>query len=236
MSKSSPRISANDLARFLVSKPSTQLTIIRNAKYPDSSKPLVIRYSEARQAIVQHLCDMSRSKKVINTAIDLFLQRKDDFSESTFRRDDAEKSIEVLEAILDMSNQTATYRFVRAPKRQSKLIIEGVEVSVSADMLVEGKFKGQDAIGAAIMRLSKDDSSTAAAKEKRKSMGLYVASLAALHTAQNIANSDQIAANKLSMSIDVMHGEIFVAPQSNAQRVKDITGACQIISTMWSSL
>jgi len=42
--------------------------------------------------------------------------------------------------------------------------------------------------------------------------------------------------NQLCMSVDVQHGEAFIAPKANAQRIKDIDGACQMISALWQAL
>lgn len=107
-------------------------------------------------------------------------------------------------------------------------MLSGVEVSVYADMLVYSK----DQIGAALLRMTQDDASTDAAIEKRKQMGLYVATMVRLHVDQNIA-TDRKPANKLCMSIDVQHGEVFIAPNSNTRRMNDLTAACQMIAALW---
>ncbi len=63
-------------------------------------------------------------------------------------------------------------------------------------------------------------------------MGLYVATMVRLHVDQNIQSNRQ-PANRLCMSIDVQHGEVFVAPNSNTRRVNDLTAACQMIAPLW---
>ena len=89
----------------------------------------------------------------------------------------------------------------------------GLEVSVFADMLVFGNAKGEDQIGAALLRMTQDDASTDAALEKRRQMGLFVATMVRLHVDQNI-QSERKPTNRLCMSVDVQHGEVFVAPNS----------------------
>lgn len=194
----------------------------------------MIRYSDARRAIVQHLSDPSRPLSALLSAEKLLLQRISDPSESALRQDDAQKSIEVLHQIQSMGNKLGSYNFSTADRKQEKLYIEGVEVSIFADLMVHGTKKGEDEIGAAILRMTVDDASTLAAKEKRKNMGLYVATLARLHVEENLANGIR-PANRLCMSIDVMHGETFVAPAANTQRIKDIRSACKMISALWNS-
>lgn len=153
-------------------------------------------------------------------------------SESSLRRDDAAKSMEVLHAVQGMQNQLATYSFAPAPTKQAKLSLAGVEVSVYVDMLVFGASKGEDQIGAALLRMTQDDASTDAAIDKRRQMGLYVATMVRLHVDQNI-RGNRTAANRLCLSIDVQHGEVFVAPNANTRRVNDLTAACQMIAALW---
>ena len=113
------------------------------------------------------------------------------------------------------------YRFVTAPKRPPKLAVAGVDISVRADLLVQGATKGVDQIGAVVLRMTKDDATTQPAKQKRKEMGLYVATLAKMHL--DIHNkTNRMPVNKLCMSIDVQHGEIFTAPPSITRRVSDL--------------
>jgi hypothetical protein len=228
-----PKISANELARFLVSKPTTQVSIVKSAKYPQ--KAPIIRYSDARRAIVEYLTDMSRSISPLVAAEQMFLQRSKDPAEGSLRQDDATKSIEVIRAIKDMSNQLSGFNFEAAPKKQKKLLLEGVQISVYADFIAKGKDKGVEQIGASMLRMTQDDSSTEAAKQKRKNMGLYVATLLRLHVDQNLS-ADDTPASRLCMSIDVQHGEAFSAPKAMTQRTKDITGACQMISALWPTL
>lgn len=228
-----PRISVNDLALFMLSSTTAQIGIVKRAKSPQI--PPIIRYKDARGPIVSHLTDPHRSLNPLVTAEQMFSQRAADLSESALRQDDAEKSIEVMQAIQGMGNQLSQYNFQTAPHSQGKLVLSEVEVSVHADMLVHGQAKGVEQIGAAVLRMTQDDSSTPAAVEKRKQMGLYVATLVRLHVDQNIASS-RTPTNRLCMSIDVQRGEVFAAPNANARRVSDLTAACQMINLLWPTV
>ena len=166
------------------------------------------------------------------TAENMLSQRIDDPSESSLRKDDARHSIEVLHAIQSMANQLGAYQFATAPNDQPKLIIHGVEVSVRADLLVYGTSRGQEQIGAAILRMTQDDADTEAARARRREMGHCVAALARMHVERNIP-SDRAPTNRLCMSIDVQHGEVFLAPNSNVRRVNDIENACRFIVAVW---
>lgn len=227
-----PRISANELALFMVSSTTGQLGIVRRAKNPTT--PPIIRYKDARPAITAYLTDPTRNLNPLISAEQMLDQRANDSSESSLRRDDAAKSMEVLRAIQGMRNNLAPYDFAVAPTRQSKLELSGVEVSVYADMLVHGSARGVDQIGAALLRMTQDDATTASAIEKRRSMGLYVATMVRMHVDQNI-QTNRTPSNRLCMSIDVQHGEVFVAPSANTKRVNDLAAACQMIAAIWPS-
>lgn len=161
-------------------------------------------------------------------------QRALDAAESALRQDDARQSIEVLHAVQRMQNQLGVFDFVPAPADQPRLLLGGVEVSVRADLLVHGSARGQELIGAAVLRMTQDDAESDAARTKRRDMGLYVATLARLHVDQHIAAStNRTVANRLCMSIDVQHGEVFQAPDANTRRMNDLENACRFIAAFW---
>lgn len=170
----------------------------------------------------------------LNAAERMFEQRSGDPSVSALKQDDARQCIEVLRAVRGMANQLGAFDFEAAPVRQSKLNIGGVEVSVRADLLVMGRGRGEDQIGTAILRMTQDDAATDEARAKRREMGLCVATLARMHLDQNLA-TNRTPTNRLCMSIDLQHGEVFTAPNSNTRRMNDITAACQTIAALWET-
>ena len=227
-----PRITANDLARYMVSSDTARLGIIRRSRNPQP--PPIIRYRDARDPILVYLTDRSRSVNPLVAAEQMLEQRADDSSESSFRQDDARLSIEVLHAVQGMDNKLGGFDFHNAPAGQPKLDVAGVEVSIRADLLVHATSRGVDQIGAAVLRMTQDDAATDAARARRREMGLYVATLVRLHLDQNI-RSNRAPANRLCMSIDVQHGDVFTAPNSTTRRMNDLTSACQFIAAMWDS-
>jgi hypothetical protein len=165
----------------------------------------------------------------------MFEQRQSDPSMSALMQDDARNSIEVIHGIQRMRNQLGQYAFRNAPQRQAKLVIEGLEISIRADLLVDGaNRKGDDLIGAAVLRMTQSGETTESALTKRREMGLYVATLAKAHVGQNLAGNS-LPTNNLCMSIDVQHGEVFTAPNSITRRMNDLTNACRFIVALWPS-
>lgn len=231
--KEFPRISVNDLALYMVSSDTARMGIIRRSKYPQI--PPITRYRDVRPVICQFLSDPQRSVNRLVDAEELFQARIDDQATGDLMRDDARHSIEVLHALQGMQNQLAAFNFQDAPQEQDKLAIAGVEVSVRADLLVTASWRGTDQIGAAVLRMTMDNAETDAARQKRRDMGFYVATLARMHVDQNIPSNRQ-PVNRLCMSIDIQHGEVFPAPNANSRRVSDIESACRMIAAMWPSI
>lgn len=213
----------------MVSTDTARLGIVHRAKYPQ--RPPLIRYKDARAAVTAHLASPIRSQGPLNAARVLMQQKVDDMALSALIRDDAAHSLEVLDAIVRMANQLGAYDFQLASQQQPKLLIRGVEVSVRADVWVHGTSRGQEQIGAAILRLT-DAPANEAAIERRRNTGLYVATLARMHVDANV-DTNRSPANRLCMSIDVQHGEVFVAPNANARRVSDLEAACAFIAALW---
>lgn len=231
--RTEPRITANDLALYMVSSDTARIGIIRRSKHPQA--PPIIRYRDVRPIICNFLADDNRQVNRLAQAEEMFGRRMDDDSETSLRQDDARASIEVIRSTHGMSNQLAAFSFELAPTQQNKLALAGVEVSVRADLFVVAPIRGIQHNGVAVLRLTQDDADTDAARSKRRDMGLYVATLARMHIEQNFASRDPIS-NRLCMSIDVQHGEVFQAPDANTRRRHDLENACRFISAMWATI
>ncbi|WP_222102945.1 hypothetical protein [Sphingorhabdus sp. SMR4y] len=166
----------------------------------------------------------------------MFEQRMVDSSVSALRQDDARNSIEVIHGLQRMQNQLGQYSFARAPSSQPKLTIEGLEISIRADLLVNGTARNGDVqIGAAVLRMTQSGETSETALTRRRQMGLYVATLARAHVEQNLAGN-QVPTNRLCMSIDIQHGEVFTAPTSSTRRINDLTNACRFIVALWPNV
>lgn len=218
----------------MVSSDTARAGIVKRAKSPQ--KPPIIRYRDVRGPVCEHLASASRNGNPLISAEAMFEQRMTDSSFSALMQDDARNSIEVIHGIQRMQNQLGQYAFREAPKRQPKLVIEGLEVSIRADLLVDGSSrKGDNLVGAAVLRMTQSGEKTESAISKRREMGLFVATLARAHAEQNLAGNS-LPANKLCMSIDVQHGEVFTAPTSSTQRMNNLTNACRFIVALWPTV
>ncbi len=217
----------------MVASDTGRLGIIKRAKFV--SAPPIIRYRDVRPAICAYLSDDVRSVNPLISAELKFQQQSDDPSFSSLMQDDAKKSIEVLHSIQQMNNKVSAFTFRPMQKDQPKLSISEVEVSVVGDLFVHAVVKKIPHVGIGVLRFNQGEADTEAAIKKREEMGRYVATVAQRHLTQNIKPNLPIS-NKLCMSIDIQHGDIFCAPDANARRMADIENACRFIKAMWPSI
>ena len=218
----------------MVSSDTARKSIVKRAREP-KKEFIVTRYSAARAPICEFLVDANHDPEVLREAERELSLRAADSDLGPMLKDDAHKSIGVLRGIEAILEKLEPYKFIPSPRRQSKLVISGVEVSVHADLLVHGSTRGRDEAGAAVLRMTKDDASSPTSKEKRKRMGQYVATLAMMHI-ENLAIADRVPTNKLCMSIDVQHGAVFTAPRHYVRRRNDLESACAFIAAIWHTV
>jgi len=235
-SQKPPRLSVNELAHYMIASDTGRIGILRRAKTSPPNSAAAIRYTDARRAICAFLADPTRNVSHLTNADLMLSQRAGDPSETNFRQNDAKHSIAVLRKIQSMSNTVAPYLFAKAPGQQPRLPIGGIEVSVRTDVLVIGKGKQSERMGAAVLRMDKDDATTPFARNKRKEMGLFAATVIRLHVERNLLETGKKVDSRLCMSIDVQRGEIFLAPNSRSQRMQNIRSACQMIAALWPQI
>lgn len=226
-----PRISTNDLARFMVSSDTGRLGIIRRAKQPQTF--VVTRYRDIRDPICNFLADPARNPAILTTVENHLRQRANDPAETALRQDDARAQIEVLASLRAMAGSIGSATYLTQPaNRPSSIMIEGVQVSVRLDLQVEATARGIAQVGGAILRMTQDDADTPAARDRRRDMGTYVATLARMYLDAHYQGNRTIT-NRLCMSIDIQHGEIFAAPTGLTQRIGNLRAACQVIAALW---
>ena len=229
--RENPRITANELARFMIAGNVGQKGIIRKAK--EIGTAAAIRYSDARNVLRNAFCDTTNERRIISDGLNNFDQRSSDTSLSEWTRNDALRSIDVLNAYANQRNSFVGYDFTRPPADQTHLQIGGVAVSVNCDVLIRGLVKGRDLRGAGLLRLAKpEEEESESAKAKRKEIGQYAATLVYMHAAQNLLDADTLN-HELCWSIDIQASERHVAPRNYRTRAANMEVACEFISAMW---
>lgn len=218
----------------MVSSDTARMGIIKRAKQSGTAQRP--RHKEVRNAIRAALVDPINERRLLAAAYATFEQQQNDASLSALARDDAAVSLEVLNAMAGLKNQIATHDFVYPPMKQPALMVAGVKVTVTLDVLIHGSGTNKEQIGGALFRFTQpeeEDGSRAATR--RREMGIFAATLVRMQVAENFANN-RTPAYPLCWSIDVQCGEIHVAHRSFQQREQNIENACRFISAMWGSV
>jgi hypothetical protein len=229
--RETPRISANDLARYMVAGDVGRRGIIRRSR--EVSTAVVVRYSDARTGLQSALCDLVNERRILAATRNMLDQKANDMTNSAFAREDALKSIDVLDSYAAMRNQLAGNDFVAAPARQPIFRVGGVDISVNCDVLTQRDVRSIASIGGVLFRLTKpEDEESEAARAKRIDMGSYAATLVFMQVRANLAGTRQPRPD-LCWSVDVQHGEVHPAPRNYRTRAANLEAACEVIAAMW---
>ncbi len=110
------------------------------------------------------------------------------------------------------------------PPQVDSWSIDGVEVSVFPDLMVEAEIKGKIKKGAVKFYMSKTPTE----------VGSSLAALIYYHQKEVLGNSD--VDPSLCAVVDVRNDELYVATGSYRRLVKQATDSCKVIASLWGSL
>lgn len=228
-----PRISANELARFMIASDLGREGIIRNARWQGTVK--VVRYRSARGCISRFLSDKGRSQGILAEGREAFEAILDDPTASTFKHEDARASIVALNNFQRSWNQLGLGGLNFAPAaRLAPIEMEGVQVGVALDSIV--KMPNPDRVGGILLRMSRGGAGeTEAAASKRREIGRNAAVLVFLCVSERLAKSGTPSAEHC-YSIDVQHGDAHQAPRNYLAISDNMRAACRAIAAMWQSV
>lgn len=223
-----PRISANQLAEYVLASPTRRQSILRNAKF--SPTFLVIRYSAAKDAICRYLSHDTRNITSLVNAETEQMQAAEGPG-TNFQKNDALLSAEAIRAFrsISFSNKVPYATFTLNNQKIPMLPINGVKVSVRLDLIARHNAKGT--VGGAIIQTSKAVASKSWRKEHSKVVGALIWMASNKHLAA-LGKIDR----RLCMSIDVFGNDVVLAPTSYKRILNDVDAACGEISAMWPAI
>lgn len=232
-SRDKPRISANDLALYMVSSATMQMSIIERNKYP--SKFAILPYQDAKPWIVNFLSDPRRDKTRLAEGIDSFNKKAVDTSLPEGKRDDARLCAAALESFHTAYTALGLgqIEFARPPAKLDPLQIEGVAVSAPLDLIAHQTVKNVDLAGGVILRMTQPTDSEAA-KAQREAQGYYAATIAFLQVDSKKPTGRE-ASPRLSMSVDVRQQAAYQA-RAGSRRIGNLAAACKMINGIWPTI
>jgi hypothetical protein len=220
-----PRISINQLAKYLGANAPTRRRIIIDQRNP---KTFVVNYYElAQQPIVKFLTGGCRDEEIIIRAIDEFGSRE---AQSEYDETRLAVNADALQAflesydILNLDGLAAK----KVPNSCPKITIAGVDISVRPEVLLRGRYKGGSVTGAIKLYLAKNDPLT-------KDSAPYISAVVGRLIAENFARKSKMSERHCQV-FDVFAGEAYASPKSTDKRFRDVQYACQEIAMWWNSL
>lgn len=208
--------------------------IIRNARWQGTVR--VVRYRSARDCIVRFLADKVRALRILAEGRAGFEAILSDPTASAFKQEDARASIVALNNFQRTWNQLGMggLNFSPAPKRLAPIEMEGVQVGVALDSVVQ--VPNPDRVGGLLLRMSRGNAGeTEAAASKRREIGRYAAVLVFLCVSERLSKIGVPSAEHC-FSIDAQHGEAHQAPRNYLAINDNMHAACRVIAAMWDSV
>lgn len=207
--------------------------ILRQAKNPVQSKPLIIQYQFARRCIAACLQSPIEASRIIGAAIAALEQRRDDHSSSPLICDDAARSIEVIQTFQRTINalDVQGYRYEVPKNQNSVMAVSGVEISVWPDAIAQATVRGVNRIGEVFLRCTIGIPGDAA-EDRRSEANGHLATIAHMHTIHALAERGTPHAPS-SMVIDVSRELVVRGSVNISRRVANIETACTMIAAIW---
>ena len=230
------RLSASQLADYLVAAtPIGQMGILRQAKYPGPSRPLIIQYQHAKRAISECLRNRADMNNIVARATVALERRRDDPASTPLVRDDAQRSIDVIQMFQRSANELDLWQssYAEPPARPAALNINGVEISVFPDALALAQMRGDDRVGQVFIRCTIGQQGDAAENRRAEANG-HLATIAHIHATHYLTHRGTPHA-PTSIVLDVPRQQIIRGPANTARRIANIEMACTMIAALWPS-
>lgn len=220
-----PRISINQLAKYLSVNAPARRRIILEQKQPKAFK--VNYYDFSVQPIIEFFMNCCDDEEIIVKAIEDLCTRT---AKSEYDETRLSVNAEALQAFLD-SYDALNFDGLK-PKQIGnncpKIMAGGVDISVRPEILLSGTHKKQAITGAVKLYFGKNDPLT-------KESAPYISAVVNRFVDENYAKKGQ-PSRKHCQVFDVFAGVVFEAPLSTTKRFRDVEYACQEIAMWWNAL
>jgi hypothetical protein len=228
-----PRISANKLAEFVISDPSRQKAIIREAKF--AKKVMIVRYKKVRTFIAHAFAGDHLDIDKLGHRADEIERENEVKGISEWKRLDNTNSALALKKIAaiapDLSWKNARIFYGRF----GNLEIDGVKVSVQPELVFLFEHRNITKMGAIILNTAKRDEKSLARSNGAYCVGDYLSSLL---FQMLLAKAHKIGAplNSKCYAVDVFREKIYTAPANYRMLNRNIEAAYEFIALRWSGI
>lgn len=220
-----PRLSVNKLAEYTTSAGALRRKrILKDAKYPQTY--ITTLYERSRAALKTYF----RQGFDLNILEEAIEELEDTIASSNNDANDIKNSIKALKIAqtIDLP-ELEGYDLSPFPKANSKIVLNGVTISVYPDLIIRGVKKGKKFVGGIKFHIVKG---TTASEEA----GEMVATLVKVFLEDHVAESDEVVLPSKCFAIDIFAKQVKVAPRAHVQRMNQVLAVCDEIVVLWPTI
>lgn len=221
-----PRFSLNKLAEYEEANAARRVTLIEQQKNPANF--IAARYVDVRTTLTDfHLFHYGDDEFLVQAIDELSIKSVS----TTWQESDRDKSVSALNKFLEMDDKPSLENFTFEPYtgKEKYIEIEGVRISVNPDVILRGKVRGKEKIGALKFNVSESGSLTEMGQK-------YVATLLQAFLNEYCVKEGESVSPKHCISIDIFSQSHSSAPKSCKRLMKNIVASCQEINLRWNTL
>jgi len=216
------RISVSQLARYLSSRPTTQQTIVQDAK----QKPIfkAAWYDQARSAINAFVKGGFEDNTPLGDALSKLAK---EVATTEHQKQVIRNDIEAINGFVTHKHLLTVegMKAKKGPHSGSMMTISGVSVSVRPEIILRGEYRKKNAIGAIKLYFGKTHPLGTTAGE-------YISTLVYMWAREEYGDS---VSPRHCQVFDVMNGTVFTTPKATKSRMRDLAAACKQISILWDA-
>lgn len=220
-----PRISINQLAKYLDANPTTRRRIIADQMQPKTFR--VNYYDYAQKPIIKFLLKGCKDEEIIVQEIESLYTRD---AQSEYDETRMTVNAEALQAFLDSYDQLDLdgLKLKQIQNNCPKITIAGVDISVRPELLTKGLYRKKSIVGAIKLYYGKNDPLS-------EDSASYITAIVSRLVEENFTNKSEMSP-RLCRVHDVFVGTVYLAPTSLKKRFRDVENACREIALWWDSL
>ncbi len=216
-------ISINQLADFSKSSDAKKRNIVKQQKNPNTFK--IAYYQLAKARIKKSMSNKGDIEPILNGIEELknrTLTKKRQINDRVVSLDAMQRFISL--KIPDLL-KNLEYKVIKNISSKS-IVINGVEVIVSPDIIIQAEIDGKQYLGGIKIHIAKEN------KFDREQQS-YVAITILRYLEKVVAKNDEVIMPELCLSIDIFGEGIISAPKNIDSKIKDLEIICDEIKKMW---
>jgi hypothetical protein len=231
-----PRLSATAFAEYLTATPDAQERVLHDCRY--AIPPIVTANGDALRALRAYNQDPRRDQAALDRVKAALTAKARHLDTTPNRRDDALRCVEIIDAFVAAENVLGLRALACSEPgmRFQPLIIEGVEISIQPDLLIDRGTR----IGAMMFRVAKSPDHLGCSKEttrlrrieQRREMGRYLATMMEML----LDGGDRPIDRNFVFVADTRLPERITAAADFADRVRKIKASCRFIARLWPTI